>query len=1223
MKTLIQSALVFLLSFFLISNAFTQQGNIWYFGYKAGLNFNTPKPEILTNSALMTDEGCATIADINGKLRFYTDGTTVYNNQHKAMPNGKDLKGDPSTSNSAIIIPKPGSNDIFYIFTADACENLNAKGYNYSEVDMTLNGGLGDVTSNKNVPLYAPSTEKLTAIRDANGIDIWVVTKAWGNNEWVVYKVNCNGINPVPVRSRAGSVCDEIYIYMIGGEPHPQSIGSIGCIKASPDGKRIATVNMTLADWEILDFDNATGVVSNAIKVQQYGNAYGIEFSPDGKLVYVSAEWYGPGWGYIFQYDISKSDSVSIANSATLIGDGGDSVHIGALQLGPDNKIYCAMEMKSKLSVITSPNLKGLQCGFAGNKIDLKGRECRRGLPVFFPSLLINQNASIKTDISLNCATVDFHGNTAIEGDLLWQWDFGDGSLGLGKDVTHTYTGTATSYNIKLTVNAKDKCGGIAVAARQINLNKIIPGTAFTLSNQCGNYTVKFFDSSTIDSGGVINSYHWDFGDGSTSDIASPSHTYNSTGNYTVTLKTGDTRACGGYGSAVKTVAIETKPTADFSNTISCLNKSIQFNRKSTIGDGKINRWLWDFGDGASSTSENPIHTYTVARTYTVKFIAASETGCLSDTLVRQMVVTSIPKAAFKHAGKCISDDFVFQNNSSITGGSINFFNWLFGDGNSSKEENPRHNYREAGNYNASLYVVSQSGCISDTIETNIEVHSNPTVVFNFNNPGCGINEVQFTDASISQNETIASWHWNFGDNNNSLEKSPRHQYKAFNSYNVALFVLSSAGCSSDTLHQQVELKPKPLPDFIANNGCVGKLITFNNQSSIENGIIEKWHWDFGDGSKSIDSSVSHTYPHPGSYIATLLAVSDKDCVSDTIKKNITIETFPISNITVKDGCEKSIISIQNNSSIDNGTIQTHYWNFGDGGISGNAIPAHAYQNAGNYIIAYYVVSTNGCVSNTQKVPINIESIPVVKFLYDSACLGKPVHFTNKTSNIAGMISSYEWNFGDGSKSTAFDPSHIYTKYDLYKASLKAITTNGCMGESSNTVNILKVNINAGNDTIASIGQPIQLLATGAQEYEWTPSFSLSNPYIYNPVATIQQNIVYYLKGVTEEGCIGFDSLKITVYKGPEIYVPGAFTPNHDGKNDLLKPIIPGAAQLEYFIIYNRWGQKIFGTKTIGAGWDGKLNGIDQLPGTYVWMAKVKTYTGSTIERKGTIVLLR
>ncbi|HEY2348605.1 MAG TPA: hypothetical protein VGH64_06300, partial [Puia sp.] len=292
MKNQFKTTILFL-SILSVFNGFSQQGNNWFFGKKAGLSFNGGKPSALLSGALDTYEGCASISDNTGQLLFYTDGLSIWNRNNQVMPNGSGLKGNPSSSNAAIIVPKPGSKTIYYVFTADASENQNLNGYNYSEVDMTLNGGLGDITTNKNILLYAPSTEKLTAVRAANGIDVWVITHSWGDSGWVVYKIDCHGVNISPIKSISGSA----YTYVINS-PDPSNgrpqwnEGSVGCLKASPDGKIIATTILTDLTLEIFNFDNTTGLISNPVSFY-YFEGYGLEFSPNSKLLYVAGERWG------------------------------------------------------------------------------------------------------------------------------------------------------------------------------------------------------------------------------------------------------------------------------------------------------------------------------------------------------------------------------------------------------------------------------------------------------------------------------------------------------------------------------------------------------------------------------------------------------------------------------------------------------------------------------------------------------------------------------------------------------------------------------------------------------------------------------------------------------------------------------------------------------------------------------------------------------------------
>lgn len=238
-----------------------QQANIWYFGQKAGLDFNVGSPKPLTNSLMATNEGCAAIADENGNLLFYTNGVYVWNKHHEQMPNGFRLMGHRSSTQSAIIIPKPGSKTVFYIFTTDL--QSQTYGLRYSEVDITVNGGNGSVVR-KNIFLTSPITEKVTAVKHQNNQDIWVIAHKWNSDAFVAFLVTANGVTKQSITSNIGTV------------HRGSSKGAIGCLKASPDGRKIA-----MASWrdfnrfEVFDFDNSTGKLSNRINLEPFPEAYG------------------------------------------------------------------------------------------------------------------------------------------------------------------------------------------------------------------------------------------------------------------------------------------------------------------------------------------------------------------------------------------------------------------------------------------------------------------------------------------------------------------------------------------------------------------------------------------------------------------------------------------------------------------------------------------------------------------------------------------------------------------------------------------------------------------------------------------------------------------------------------------------------------------------------------------------------------------------------------
>ncbi|MBT8385158.1 MAG: hypothetical protein KJO83_05565, partial [Bacteroidia bacterium] len=251
-----------------------KEASHWFFGENAGLNFNTGFPVPTLEGSLNTLEGCATISDKKGELLFYTDGTTVWNRMHDEMPSGNTLRGNSSSSQSAIIVPKPGDINIYFIFTVDWSGGEH--GLNYYTVDMNLDNGLGDLISVDNVPLFtnllpSPTSEKITAVKVLNENAYWVISLNQGR--FYVYKVDQNGVNTTPIAGNRG--------FTPLADPR-------GYIKVSPDGTKIVTANMTSGLF-IYDFDSVSGTVVNErqLDVLDYFS-YGVEFSPLSKKLYIS-----------------------------------------------------------------------------------------------------------------------------------------------------------------------------------------------------------------------------------------------------------------------------------------------------------------------------------------------------------------------------------------------------------------------------------------------------------------------------------------------------------------------------------------------------------------------------------------------------------------------------------------------------------------------------------------------------------------------------------------------------------------------------------------------------------------------------------------------------------------------------------------------------------------------------------------------------------------------
>lgn len=475
-----------LILFFTTISVFAQkEASNWCFGVFAGIHFDeTGNVTTLQGSAIQTNEGCSSISDSSGNLLLYTDGRNVWDRNHVLMPNGNysggtGLFGDPSSTQSAMIVPKKDDPNIYYIFTVDEPHHQNAaaypnqfsdtyedggtvpgeddgfnNGFNYSVVDLSVigaNGSIGDVvTRNVHLVTYNPSnaeevkykcSEKVTAVKNSTGTGYWVITQFL--NKFYAFQVTADGVNSTPVVSQLNPL-----VPVTGYRRN-----SIGCIKASPNGRKIAIAHVQLFNTEnpneangsawLYDFDDATGQLSNPLILSQNTMPYGIEFSQKSKKLYISYDNSG-NFGGIHQYDLLSSN---IAASDVLVGT---STQSGTLQLGPNGKIYRAVVNTNLLDVINSPEENGALCGYANGQVSLDTGTCLFGLPPFITSYF---SVSIKTSHKCFGDITQFELSTDDSFDTV-AWDFGDSQTAPAAPqltATHTYS-TAGTYTVVATI---------------------------------------------------------------------------------------------------------------------------------------------------------------------------------------------------------------------------------------------------------------------------------------------------------------------------------------------------------------------------------------------------------------------------------------------------------------------------------------------------------------------------------------------------------------------------------------------------------------------------------------------------------------------------------------------------------------------------------------------------------------------------------------------------
>jgi hypothetical protein len=399
----------YLFIFFLLSlEGYSQkQGNIWYFGEKCGLDFNSGSPVILTNGRTGTDtlqysqEGTSSIADSTGALVFYTGGKTIWKRNHMPMVHGSSMMGGPSSTQSSLIVPLPGSDRFFIVFTSDEFQSYLTppeRGYRYSVVDMCIDKDDGDVmTGKKNILLLDSATEKLAACEDAGGTGYWIVGHKMFSDEFYSWHLTSAGIIDTVI-SKIGT------IHGWKNSTGTWNIGSAqGQMKISPSGNKLALAisNFDPAYLDLFDFNNNTGSVSNfchmVIDSAMYKRVFGVEFSPDNTKLYATLSG-GSGGKRIYQYNLTSGggncDSIQSSRKMIFQSDA-NSVMFG-MQLAPNGKIYLVGDEYDDLGCINYPNLSDSLADYDSSAVILSGTN-NYTLPSFIAGYKYHNNIACPT----------------------------------------------------------------------------------------------------------------------------------------------------------------------------------------------------------------------------------------------------------------------------------------------------------------------------------------------------------------------------------------------------------------------------------------------------------------------------------------------------------------------------------------------------------------------------------------------------------------------------------------------------------------------------------------------------------------------------------------------------------------------------------------------------------------------------------------------------------
>ncbi len=456
-------------------------------------------------------------------------------------------------------------------------------------------------------------------------------------------------------------------------------------------------------------------------------------------------------------------------------------------------------------------------------------------------------------------------------------------------------------------------------------------------------------------------------------------------------------------------------------------------------------------------------YAITAVGTYPIKIVAQNPTpdGCSGEQEIDYDVqVFERPAANFSFSTSgCISDSVRFTDSSqTFTRPAIKWF-WNFDDGQTSQIQNPSHLFASANPYNVKFSVVTDIGCVSDTVSKPVVLSQPPVAKFGAASPYCAGKVITFYDSSTSSAGNLVKWTWSFGDNSAAVvatsNMAQTHTYAASGTYTITLTVENVGGCRSLQFSKTIIVSPNQVAAFTFGKECLpGGGVQFTDASTISDGTqnLFVYAWKFGDGSTASVKNPSHNYTAVGPFQVILLVTSGAGCKDSVTKTVDSIYAQPVAKFTAPvEVCLGNSINFTDQSTAQNSTVVSWSWDFGDGtALSTQQNPAHTYAAAGTYIVKLTAVSAIGCQSSIGQQQVVVNPPPVAKFIPSSpACVTRTITFTDNSTAGAGALNKWTWNFGDASApvtaTTAAVQTHTYTATGTYIVTLQVETNKGCV----------------------------------------------------------------------------------------------------------------------------------------------------------------------------------
>ncbi len=848
--------------------------------------------------------------------------------------------------------------------------------------------------------------------------------------------------------------------------------------------------------------------------------------------------------------------------------------------------------------------------------------EVTDGICTTFDYVTVNVNPTLQTSVFPNnptiCSgdqiTLTAQGNLA--GGNTYLWSSGATTNTITVTPTQTTTYSVVTYN-----------GGCASDVELVTVN-VQEGPKAQIA---GDLTLCPGDATTLTGAGAV-SYQWNGGfSGNTITIPSVNQ---ATPVYVVGF---DANGCAGD-TTFATIALNAKPVATYTAPAVCEGAPVTFSSQSSIGNGSIVRWEWDFGDGGTSLQTNPQYTFGAPTSYNVELVVTSDKGC-KDTLVQNVTVRPVPQANFTYTSPCEGAPSTFSDASSIAlGGTIVGHTWSFKDGTGTMASGPSttHTFPGYGFYNVRLDVSSDFGCTDSFVQT-VFVNPNPIADFEIVN-ACEDSVVLVSTASTVPGvfDLITEHNWNFGDpsspNNTATGFRPSHVYVNPATYVVTLEVTTDKGCT-DVIQKSVKVYPDPVADFVADLRCENEQTVFTQTTTTdpESPIEYSW-WDFGNGrSGPRESGITKYGPTtgPGTYDVTLAVRTTQGCV-DTVVKPVIIHPAPSAFFNVKDVCLNDSSVFNQRVRLEYGDVIDYSWNFGDGiGIGNGDTVSYTFREPGVYTASLTAVTDSGCV-DTRTVEHEVYELPtILSFLDDTTCFGSGAVLRVTSS----AVNTMNWYY------TASDPEPFHRGFSYATPPVVFPVTyyvepespEGCV---NNRIPVTSFVFPDEELTLVSATDVVEMpfavvdfstnSTIGITDWAW--NFGDGNRSdVSDPSHEYQFPGIYEVRVTTTDvnGCEMTDTKVIEVKKLVGVTLPSAFSPNDDGFNDTYRI---GYTQIATFNIqvFNRWGQMVFESDSPDFEWNGiDMDGSPVQEGVYVYVVKATDLDGQEITESRTITLLR